>query len=269
MLSAETKGNTTGETFEIQNIAIPKGIVVDKVVFYIVQIVGTFNSWTIQKRYSQFEKIYDLIDDKYGHLLPAGTDLPPKKLKLFTSHLSNDFIEQRRILLESFIKKLTSVEQIVSSKRFKKFITSDKVDAENDKKVNIIDIKSEIEANLPDDVEITGITIPSTRTMSDHVLYQIDVENVRKRKSYSKWTVLKRFGQFFEMDTQLRNECIDNVTLLSHLPKPPQRKVKILNDHMDDTFIEQRRVLLENYLLKLLRHVEVVRSPTFLSFCGV
>jgi hypothetical protein len=28
--------------------------------------------------------------------------------------------------------------------------------------------------DLPEDTEITSITIPSTRLMSDHVLYQID-----------------------------------------------------------------------------------------------
>ena len=47
---------------------------------------------------------------------------------------------------------------------------------------------------------MTGISIPAVRKMSDHVLYQIDVSNERKRRSFRKWTVLKRFGQFFTLD---------------------------------------------------------------------
>jgi hypothetical protein len=46
---------------------------------------------------------------------------------------------------------------------------------------------------LPEDIEVTDITIPTTRTMSDHVLYQLDVVNSRKRRTFQKWTVLKRY----------------------------------------------------------------------------
>jgi len=122
---------------------------------------------------------------------------------------------------------------------------------------------------LPEDVEVTGITIPATRTMSDHVLYQIDVTNDHKRKSYSKWTVLKRFTQFFEMDAAVRAAFAENLELSAKLPPPPERKTKLFNDHMDEVFIEQRRVILENYLNKMLEVPEVVRAKEFLTFLGV
>ncbi len=105
--------------------------------------------------------------------------------------------------------------------------------------------------------------------MSDHVLYQIQVSNERKRASFGEWTVLKRFTQFYEMDQKLRAHFENDPLLLSKLPPPPPRRVKLLYDHMDDDFIEERRVLLQNYLSKLLRFPEVAKNGSFLDFLGV
>jgi len=164
------------------------------------------------------------------------------------------------VLLEAFLKKLVGQKDIANSSLLTKFLSSDKAEAK-------VEVKPKHE--LPEDVEITGVSIPATRTMSDHVLYQIDVTNNRKRKTFSKWTVLKRFTQFFDMDTALRASFAENPSLLEKLPPPPERKTKLFNDHMDEVFIEQRRVLLENYLNKLLESEEVVRNPAFLKFLGV
>jgi hypothetical protein len=105
--------------------------------------------------------------------------------------------------------------------------------------------------------------------MSDHVLYQIDVVNNKKRKTFSKWTVLKRFGQFYEMDSAVRGDFADKPDILSTFPAPPQRKAKLFNDHLDESFVEQRRILLENYLVRMLEHQHVVRNKHFLVFLGV
>jgi len=105
--------------------------------------------------------------------------------------------------------------------------------------------------------------------MSDHVLYQIDCVNVRKRKSFSKWTVLKRYSQFYDMDTAVRAAYINKPDLLATLPAPPARHAKLLTDHMDNTFVEQRRVLLENYLQKMIKVEAVVRNKDFLLFIGI
>jgi hypothetical protein len=129
--------------------------------------------------------------------------------------------------------------------------------------------KKKIE-DIPDDIEITGVSIPATRQMSDHILYQIDIVNCRKEKEYAKWTVLKRFGQFYEMDSLVRSSLSDkHPQLLSSLPSPPERKLKLFNDHSDANFVEQRRVLLENYLQKMVEIDEVVRDKNLLSFLGV
>jgi len=165
------------------------------------------------------------------------------------------------------LKKLTAVDEIAKADAFLKFLTADRVadattDAKNDAKAPTLD-------ELPEDVEVTGVAIPGTRLMSDHVLYQIDVVNARKRKTFSKWTVLKRFGQFYDMDTLVRASFAENLQVLAAMPPQPQRRAKLFNDHMDSAFVESRRVLLENYLQKMMCVIDVVRNKDFLQFIGV
>lgn len=124
-------------------------------------------------------------------------------------------------------------------------------------------------ADALDDAEITGVSIPQTRLMSDHVLFQVDVSNAKKRKTFSKWTVLKRFGQFHSLDVQLRTDFGEDPNILASLPASPQRQSKLLYDHMEPHFIEHRRVLLEHYLIKLLNIPAVSKNVNFLAFLGV
>jgi len=263
MLKEEKVGVPPQEKVDIKSLSLPSGKVDDTgVVFYYVNLEGSFNSWSISKRYSQFEELHSsLLLSEHAKKIPAGCDLPPKRLKMFTSHITPAFIEQRRVLLEAYLKRLLKVEDIAKSSILTKFMTSDvqKEKAPEVKKVT----------ELPEDVEVTNITIPATRQMSDHVLYQIDVTNSRKDAPFDKWTVLKRFGQFYDMDVAVRATFLDKPDILQKLPEPPERKAKFLNDHSDDTFVEHRRVLLQNYLNNMLSVIEVVRHKDFLIFLGV
>jgi len=263
MLNEEKQGVPPQEQEAIKGVSVPSHTMdAEGTVYYIINVQGSFNKWSVQKRYSQFETLAaDVLAEMAGKPLPAGAELPPKRIKLFTSHVSPAFIEERRVLLEAYLKKLVSVERLARSNCLTRFLTSDRTETAAETKEDVYE--------LPEDVEITGISIPATRSMSDHVLYQIDVTNSRKRKTFSKWTVLKRFGQFFDMDSALRAGYVDQPDILASLPAPPQRKAKLFNDHMDDTFVEQRRVLLENYLNKLLLNEYAVRDKHFLTFLGV
>jgi len=263
MLKEEKIGNVPQEKVEIKGLSIPSGKADDAgVVFYYVHVQGSFNAWSVAKRYSQFEELHNALQSNIlSKKIPPGCELPQKRWKFFTSHITPAFIEQRRVLLEAYLKKLLKVEDIVNSSLFTKFLSTD---VQKDK-VEPEEKKSE----LPEDVEVTNITIPATRQMSDHFLYQIDVTNSRKDAPFDKWTVLKRFGQFYDMDCAVRAAFIDKPEILEGLPEPPERKAKLFNDHMDDTFVEQRRVLLENYLRKMLTVIEVVRNKEFLVFLGV
>jgi len=152
------------------------------------------------------------------------------------------------------------VDDIANSSILTKFLSSDmQKDREPEGKKRI---------DLPEDVEVTSISIPATRQMSDHVLYQIDVTNARKDAPFDKWTVLKRFGQFYDMDCAVRAAFLDKPDILAKFPEPPERKAKLFNDHMDNTFVEHRRVLLQNYISNMLGVLEIVRNKDFLVFFG-
>jgi len=120
-----------------------------------------------------------------------------------------------------------------------------------------------------DDVEITSISVPGVRFMSDHVLYMIDCENIKLRKSFSTWTVMKRYNQFHELDSQLREDFQHSPYFLSTLPTPPQRQLKLLVDHNDEHFVQHRRVLLEHYLQQLIKIPQVAKNQHFLHFLGI
>jgi len=241
------------------SVSIPLGKVDEfGVAQYFINVDDGNESWSLRKRYSLFEEFHAaLLAGDLAKKIPSGCALPPKQLKMFTSHVTPSFIEARRVLLEAYLKKLLKVEDIAKSSLLTKFLTSDK---QKDK------AEAKKKPDFPDDVEVTGVSIPATRLMSDHILYQIDVTNSRLQAPYDKWTVLKRFGQFYDMDCTVRAAFADKPDILEKMPEPPERKAKLFNDHMDDTFVEHRRVLLANYLSNMLSVIEVVRNKDFLKF---
>jgi hypothetical protein len=265
MLQEQRQGVPPQEDLNILHIAIPSTTNnAEGVTFYNITATGSFSSWSVAKRYSQFEELYNNLSAELGAAgLPRGVALPPKKPKLLVSHSSPAFIEERRVLLENLLRKLLTAKETRTSHYFLSFMTSDRLDHV----IKLEDAKAAEE--MPEDVEVTDVSVPSTRTMSDHVLYQVDVSNARKRKTFSKWTVLKRYVQFYEMDAALREEFADDPEFLETLPQPPDRKVKLLVDHMEPSFIEERRVLLEAYLQKMIKIPRVVKNSTFLHFLGV
>jgi hypothetical protein len=237
--------------------------VVNDAVFYSVVVKAGRSEWTTTKRYSQFESFHTvLMNHPVSSSLPGGrVELPGKKFKFFVAHDDPNFIEERRCLLEAYLKRLIAAPQVASSEALVSFLKTGKGPDRT--------VTSDVTVELADDAEVTDVSIPATRNMSDHVLFQIDVVNIKKRASFAKWTVLKRFGQFFDMHAALRESLANDPAAFATLPPPPARKVKLLFNHMDAAFVEQRRTLLENYLKNLLACPHVVRSEIFLAFLGV
>jgi hypothetical protein len=123
MLKEEKVGVPPQEKMEIKGISVPTGKADESgVVFYYVNIEGSFNSWSVAKRYSQFEELHSaLLLSDLSKKIPAGCDLPIKRWKMFTSHVTPAFIEQRRVLLEAYLKRLLKVEDIANSSILTKF----------------------------------------------------------------------------------------------------------------------------------------------------
>ena len=269
MSSADASGRgLAAESFtpgpnDIIGLHIPQSRVVDNVVFYFLTIVTPSRAWSCSKRYSQFEALHESITAMLGTAvsLPAGCQLPPKRPKVIVSHTDPQFVEERRVLLEFYSRKMNTVREVASNDAFRAFFTSDTLD-------RIVSVPDD-SFPFPDDAEITAVSISSTRRMSDHVLYHVDLSNHFRRRSFQQWSVLKRFTQFHALDSQLRQEMAEQPYLLSTLPQCPSRHVKWAIDHSDAHFIEHRRVLLEDYMSKMIKVPLVARQPTFLTFCGI
>jgi len=179
---------------------------------------------------------------------------------MIVSHTDPAFIEERRILLQLYCRRMNSVRDIADSHIFKQFFQSDQLE-------RLVAVPDDSFV-FPDDTEITQVDIPTARTMSDHVLYKIDLSNARKRSSFSQWSVLKRFVQFHDMHAAVSADFVHEPYFLSTLPQPPSKSAKVFVDHMDKHFVEQRRVLLEHYLQRMVRVPKVAKNQNFLRFCG-
>lgn len=115
--------------------------------------------------------------------------------------------------------------------------------------------------------EVTNVHVRCAQIVrNDHVVYQIDVENVYRRASFAKWTVLKRYQDFFTLDAKLRAKYETNEAMLKKLPILPERKFKFAINHLQRRFIEERRITLDVYCKALIRIPEVVDMDEILEF---
>jgi hypothetical protein len=103
------------------------------------------HSWTVRKRYSQFEALYQAIDALFPGKL-SDAYFPPKSMWLFFSHVTPEFVEERRVLLQQYVKKCVSLNDIAQSSPFVEFFDSDKIENQSASDSSLPD--------LPDDVEV-------------------------------------------------------------------------------------------------------------------
>eukprot|EP01084_Bolivina_argentea_P049468 90969_1 len=244
------------EYIEVRSVSTHNNIVYYDI---FVKTIGSNNEWQFAKTYSQFSDLYTKI-----YSLPLTIKIPffPKHSFMDFMNQKNDiFIENRRALLNNFIKKVVKLSLNLP----KNISCQCVIDFFSDNIVSYQDINNVNKIEFPKEQKVHKIVIDKTRKMSDHVLYQVYVSD-----SYNNWIMLKRFDQFAKMDCALRGYLQKNNTeILRKLPVSPPKKMKMFFDHMEDDFIEQRRVLMENYCQKLLRFPVVVAYPPFCVFFGV
>lgn len=131
--------------------------------------------------------------------------------------------------------------------------------------------------------EVSDVSIPAAQVLrANHVVFQVNIENLAKLSAFSKWTVLKRYEEFYRLDLKIRSEIKKIETsspslsegmaeaqrLLAKLPLLPKRQLKMLTDHLQTRFIEKRRLLLEVYLRKLITIPEICNMDCVLDFLG-
>jgi len=95
---------------DIKTISIPGYYVEDDVVFYEVVVTSTRLRWNIWVRFDSFTLLHLLMKDLATELNDEDAELippiPDKHLKILIDHLSQEFVENRRALLENFLQKI-------------------------------------------------------------------------------------------------------------------------------------------------------------------
>jgi len=225
----------------------------DGIGFFPINVKYKNKTYVVLKRYSEFRDLNRALRPKYRSQLPS---LPKKKLKLFTKHKDSNFLEKRRAMLDNYVRKILLINHVSECEELVSWVSEDSKDLTREFVYETI-------PTFPKTQEVTDITIPKYRKMSDHILYTLEVSN---RNTGANWIVLKRFTQFHMMDECVRADLSNQNVVL---PERPHRKSKAWIDHMSPWFIERRRVLLQNYLRKLLLVPEVSHNEHFLVFLGV
>lgn len=237
----------------MQTLSILETYVDDEIAYFVVNVKIDGEGHVVVKRYKQFEHLHNELCKRYNHKLPF---FPPKKVKQLKDHTKPHFVEKRRAILDNYCKKLLANRQIGQSNEVIAFF--------QENRDNGREFQYETIPAFPREQEVTDISIPKFRKMTDHILYTLDVTN---SNTGSNWIVLKRFTQFRKMDKRLRKKLPEEIK--EQLPKRPKRKSKVFRDHMNTEFIEERRVMMENYLRKLLCVPQVAHNEHFLNFLGV
>ena len=88
-------------------------------VFFNVNLEVKENKWYVEKRFSEFDNLYNGLKDSY-HSLPQL----PKKSFLFK--MSEKELDQRRQGLEDFLRKIIIRDDVMNSEVVKQFLQLDK-----------------------------------------------------------------------------------------------------------------------------------------------
>jgi len=112
----------TDQNDEITSVSIPSfQIVASDYVLYAMRVYNMnkeeqYSQWTVMHRYSEFKEYDKVLREqltvKYPHLLRDVPQLPMKEPKMIKNHFDKDFIERRRLLLDSYIKRIIKVKAL-------------------------------------------------------------------------------------------------------------------------------------------------------------
>jgi len=244
---------------------------VNEVVFYNLRIQvpeEADNVLYLMKRYSQF---YDL-NKKLKEDLPRFhlPSMPQKELIIWTDHTDTRFVEERRTLLEYYLREALAVAEIRADVTMQDFLHSNEISSQVARTIEEQFEQTQTpDAMASEEMEVCEVWIPNTKKMRDHCLYQVHCRRGGggEESDWNEWVILKRYRDFFDMDALLHEDL--PLAVANSLPNLPERQSKIMVDHMDPDFIDQRRVLLDNYLKKLVRVPDLQHCPAFLKFLNV
>lgn len=96
------------------------------------------------------------------------------------------------------------------------------------------------------------------------VYYKVEVTNGDPLQKET-YVLKKRFSDFEKLDHLVRSSFSGH-QLMSNLPPKPSKSVKLWTDHLEKSFVQQRRGELNRYLAKLFNVRKVCANPDFANF---
>mmetsp|Transcript_11606 Transcript_11606/g.22080 ORF Transcript_11606/g.22080 Transcript_11606/m.22080 type:complete len:301 (+) Transcript_11606:40-942(+) len=260
------------------------------IIYYEVVVVAN-NSlrWSVQRRFAEFHSLHSKLKE---HKETAGTDqeLPPFPSRAWgfvVDHFSRHFLDMRKTLLSNFLERLVQSSQYNQNFWLLEFFRPDHSDQpENASTSDTTSLYTSPTCSTLADMgsgtsfvseteEVTSLSVSSAQILQhDHVVYQINLFNQHKPVEYQHWTVLRRYNDFLALHKNLINyylsEDVQNKShncsqLIDSLPFLPSKLPKVFKDHLDAGFIEERRLVLQLYLRKLIcsHHAN---TPVLLEF---
>lgn len=110
----------------IKTISIPGYHISGDVVFYEVVVTNTRLRWNIWVRFESFTLLHLLIKELAAELKDEDVELippiPDRHLKILIDHRSQEFIENRRALLENFLQKINKNQTLRYAEDFIHFL---------------------------------------------------------------------------------------------------------------------------------------------------
>eukprot|EP00468_Gymnochlora_sp_CCMP2014_P000900 CAMPEP_0167740040 /NCGR_PEP_ID=MMETSP0110_2-20121227/55_1 /TAXON_ID=629695 /ORGANISM="Gymnochlora sp., Strain CCMP2014" /LENGTH=173 /DNA_ID=CAMNT_0007623887 /DNA_START=1129 /DNA_END=1650 /DNA_ORIENTATION=- len=82
----------------------------------------------LRKRYRDFYSFDTYLRGAFDghHLLSNLPKVPPKQIPLFTDHFAPKFLEERRIALQAYVRKLLLIPKVVNNPDFQRFFSKQK-----------------------------------------------------------------------------------------------------------------------------------------------
>lgn len=247
-------------------------------VVYEIHVSNQKCEWNVWHRFQTFQILHEMFKDlvEKENLKCELPIMPFRHIKLVINHKSKDFCEERRVLLDNYLKTLLSTKDLSDSSILIGFLSHSDESLSNEK-VSQEEIdeyeRAKVEKIMVTDEndEITSVSIPIFRVVgSEYVLYSLSVHNMNKEPEYSQWNVLHRYSEFKEFDTALRLLLVEEAAhLIPKLPQLPMKQPKMIRDHFAEHFVEKRRLLLESYIQRVVKVREFRRYPLTIKFLGV
>jgi len=279
----------------VSKVVIPSYFQGDDHILYELDISNGKLRWNLWYRFQEFYELHVTLSEvaaslsgKFPVILPP---FPSRAIKYVQDHFDPEFIELRKMLLENYTQKLVKSPDLAYCEALVEFLMP-KLDEDDSLFVpskrspveNVPNFTSESSLverqtvvvndspiELSDNDDVTAVSVTSAQIISnDHAVFQLRVQNSNKRKSFSEWTVMKRFADFVEFDQRLRQHLsISDPFSLSLVPTLCMRQPKVLVDHLDPIFIERRRLELNLYMKKCIKPPRIRQSSVLLVFLQV